>query len=97
MYGQLALVDRDTWYIAFLLVAVGSLAVGFARPHRPSRRVAAVSLTASICATWLAIAARQNAITGAIVVVAAALALMMLPKWSQPARTLGAGWHGWCS
>ena len=88
-YGELALVGRDAWYTAFLMLSVGALAHGFATSPRPPR-VRRVSLVVSIAAAWLALAARQNAVTSVPVIIGAAIAVLLVSRWPNAARR----WRG---
>ena len=79
------LIGRDTWYMAFTLVAAGSLAFGFAYQQPRTRAVRYGSLMVCVCAAWLALAARETAVISNTVILGTALVLVLGGRWSQPA------------
>ena len=91
VYGILTLVGRDAWYTSLLMFSVGCLAFGYAAPPQPrSQRVRRVCMLASIVTAFLALCARQNAITGVVVVAGLWIALASMSRWQRPARSLKA-------
>ena len=64
VFGMLALVGRDIWFTAFLLLAFGFLVRATQRPWPVRGRW----LAAAAAAAWLALAARQNAAVSVVIV-----------------------------
>jgi len=82
VFGNLALVGRDVWFLDFLLLAFGCLAYAVRAPAR--RRPA---LIAAVVFAVLCLFARQNA-AAAIIVFAVALAAILLSGRLERGRVL---------
>lgn len=80
VFGSLALLGRDMWFVAFIMLAFGFL-VRAAQREWPARRW---WLIASVVASWFALASRQNAATVVVIVGIGITALTLSelrPRW----------------
>jgi hypothetical protein len=81
VFGLLAWVGRDMWYLSFVLLAFGCLVRAVQRPWPVRGRW----LAGSVGAAWLALAARQNAAATVVIVMVGVAGLLLARRWAEPA------------